>query len=95
MRVPQSSDLINRVTERFIELQLVKSPNSELFLRDLITRKIIHFDTMRDYIIVQDYDLFLKANKGKIQDAMYDFEDDYNISSRQIRRILTKCRSFS
>ena len=50
---------------------------------------------MRDYIIVQDYDLFLKANKGKIQDAMYDFEDDYNISSRQIRRILTKCRSFS
>ena len=94
MKVQVNSDLINKVTERFIELQLLKSPTSELFLRDLITRKIILFETMKQYCIVHDFETYLKANKGKIQDALFDFEDDYNVSSRTIRRILTKCRPF-
>ena len=94
MKVPANSELIEKVTERFIKLQLIESPTSELFLRTLIGRKIISFDTMKQYCIVKDFELYLKANKGKIGDALFDFEDDYNISSRQIRRILTKCRPF-
>lgn len=94
MRKTESSDLINRVTERFVKLQLEESPSSEIFLRTLIKRGIINYVTMREYCIVRDFEAYLKANKGKIQDALFDFEDDYNLSSRTIRRILIKCRAY-
>jgi len=95
MKKTVSGNILEKVTERFIELQLLESPTSGVFLRSLIGRKIIPFDVMRQYCLVKDYELYLKINKGKIQDALYDFEDDYGLSSRQIRRILTEYRCYS
>jgi hypothetical protein len=95
MKVVPSGNLIEKVTERFIKLQLIESPTSELFLRTLIGRKIVSFDTMRQYGIIKDFELYLRINKGKIQDALYDLEDDYGLSSRQIRRILKEYRCYS
>ena len=90
MKVQVNSDLLLKVKERFIQLQLAESPTSELFLRTLIERRIISFDTMRNYIIVKDFDLFLKTNKGNILHSLEDFEEDYKVSTRWIRKIHKK-----
>lgn len=90
MKQTVDSNLIVKVTERFIKLQLIESPTSELFLRDLITRKIIDFETMRNYLIVKDYDTYLRCNKNVIKDTLYDLSDDYNLFHGQIRKIHRK-----
>lgn len=90
MRKVVDSNLIIKVTERFIELQLIESPESEIFIKKLIERQIITFETMRNYIIIKDYDAFLKANKGNILWALEDFEEDYKICTRQVRKIHKK-----
>lgn len=87
-------EIQEKVIERFIKLQLEESPTSELFLRNLINRRIILVETMRDYCIRKDFDLFLKANKGIIEYALEDFEEDYKITPRHIRRILYKSRPY-
>ncbi len=90
MKIQVSSELINKVTERFIELQLKESPESEAFLRNLIKREIIDFETMRNYLIVMDYPIYMKCNKYVIKDTLYDLSDDYNLFHGQVRKIYTK-----
>lgn len=82
------------IEEKFIELQLIKSPESEKFLRGLIEKKIITKETMRNYIIVHLFDEYMRCNKSNITEALIDLEIDFNISSRHIRRILSSNRPF-
>lgn len=80
-------EIQEKIIERFVKLQLEESSTSELFLRHLINRRIITIETMRNYVLVKDYDTYLKANKGNISHTLEDFEYDYNISPRWIRKI--------
>ncbi len=90
MKHQVDSNLITKVTEHFIELQLKESPTSELYLRTLIGNHIISFDTMKQYCIVKDYDTYLRCNKGVIKDTLYDLSDDYNLFHGHIRKIHRK-----
>ena len=78
------------ISERFIKLQVEKSPESEMFIRDLVKRQIITLETMRNYIIVWQMDEYIKANKGHVGHALIDLSDDFGISERQIQKIHKK-----
>lgn len=78
------------ISERFIKLQVEKSPESERFIRDLVKRQIITLETMRNYIIVWQMDEYIKANKGHVGHALIDLSDDFGISERQIQKIHKK-----
>lgn len=76
-----------QVVERFIKLQVEQSPESENFLRELLRRGIISYKTARDYVIVKQYDEYLKSNKGNITHCLEDLADDFGLSERFVRII--------
>jgi hypothetical protein len=78
------------IIERFIKLQLQQSPESEIFLRRLIDRKLISLETMRNYCLVNQMDEYLKSNKGHIGHTLIDMSDDFGISERMVRIIHKK-----
>lgn len=76
--------------ERFIKIQIQKSPESEGFLRHLIKTQVITEKTMRNYVIVHQFDEYIKANKGNITYALEDLSDDFKLAERYIRKIHKK-----
>ena len=78
------------IKERFIKLQLEQSPESEKFLRHLICKGIISMETMRNFVLVNQMDEYLKANKGNIGHTLMDLSDDFGISERMVRIVHKK-----
>ncbi len=79
------------IKERFIKLQLEQSPESEKYLRYLISKGLITMETMRNYCLTMQMDEYIKANQGHVGHALIDLSDDYGIGERQIQKIHKKC----
>lgn len=78
------------IKERFIKLQLEQSPESEKYLRYLISKGLITMETMRNYAITIQMDYYLKANNGHVGHALIDLSDDFGLCERQIQKIHKK-----
>lgn len=78
------------ITERFIKLQLEQSPESEPFLRNLISKRLITMEMMRNYVITIQMDVYIKSNNGHVGHALIDLSDDFGLCERQIQKIHKK-----
>jgi hypothetical protein len=99
MKRQEDSNLINFVKDKFISLQLLNMTSDvrltiEPYLISVVNKKIIPYESMRDYCIVKLHEKYLIANKQSVKDTLIDLEIDFEVSSRQIRRILQKNRLF-
>ena len=99
MKHQEDSNLINFVEQKFISLQLLNMTSDvrltiEPYLISVVNKKIIPYESMRDYCIVKLHEKYLIANKQSVKDTLIDLEIDFEVSSRQIRRILQKNRLF-
>lgn len=99
MKHQEDSNLINFVKDKFISLQLLNMTSDvrltiEPYLISVVNKKIIPYESMRDYCIVKLHEKYLIANKQSVKDTLIDLEIDFEVSSRQIRRILQKNRLF-
>ena len=99
MKHQEDSNLLNFVKDKFISLQLLNMTSDvrltiEPYLISVVNKKIIPYESMRDYCIVKLHEKYLIANKQSVKDTLIDLEIDFEVSSRQIRRILQKNRLF-
>lgn len=99
MKRQEDSNLLNFVKDKFISLQLLNMTSDvrltiEPYLISVVNKKIIPYESMRDYCIVKLHEKYLIANKQSVKDTLIDLEIDFEVSSRQIRRILQKNRLF-
>lgn len=99
MKHQEDSNLLNFVKDKFISLQLLNMTSEvrltiEPYLISVVNKKIIPYESMRDYCIVKLHEKYLIANKQSVKDTLIDLEIDFEVSSRQIRRILQKNRLF-
>ena len=99
MKRQEDSNLITFVEQKFISLQLSAIPQDlkpiiATYLISVVNKKIIPYESMRDYCIVKLHEKYLIANKQSVKDTLIDLEIDFEVSSRQIRRILQKNKLF-
>ena len=99
MKHQEDSNLITFVEQKFISLQLSAIPQDlkpiiATYLISVVNKKIIPYESMRDYCIVKLHEKYLIANKQSVKDTLIDLEIDFEVSSRQIRRILQKNKLF-
>ena len=99
MKHQEDSNLITFVEQKFISLQLSAIPQDlkpiiATYLISVVNKKIIPYESMRDYCIVKLHEKYLIANKQSVKDTLIDLEIDFEVSSRQIRRILQKNKMF-
>lgn len=99
MKHQEDSNLIAFVEQKFISLQLSAIPQDlkpiiASYLISVVSKRVIPYESMRDYCIVKLHEKYLIANKQSVKDTLIDLEIDFEVSSRQIRRILQKNKLF-
>ena len=99
MKHQEDSNLIAFVEQKFISLQLSAIPQDlkpiiASYIISVVAKRVIPYESMRDYCIVKLHEKYLIANKQSVKDTLIDLEIDFEVSSRQIRRILQKNKLF-
>lgn len=83
-----------KICDKTIEEEFSKSIRSVFRgkQRELVER-LMPIEAKRDFLIVNKFDEYVAANKGKITHAMVDLEDRFAISDRQLRNVLKRSRN--